>query len=238
MHKRVVESVCIMCVSIGILLLFPLCAYTQTSQNKTNDVINLGFRLGYNALSTANYEVYSGDTKLINDSYTNRTGYSLSGFLRINLDRFFLQPEIGWNVYKQTFSFSLPLDIENNWTAPYQLSKSTQAVAMNILVGYNLTKNDPFSFNLFIGPALKYNYYSKYESDNLVFKDFNTHYNTYGTMGFSFAISSFYADVRYEISIIDTDIDFGEISEAPEHFAPLLLRKNENILSFACGMFF
>ena len=118
------------------------------------------------------------------------------------------------------------------------LYQRNQTANVNILVGYSIIKNGPFRFNAYAGPSFKYNYTSKYKYSDSAFYDNGTHFYTYGIFGFSLNIANFYADVRYEISVNDTGIEFGKISSANENLKNIRIDKNENILNFSFGMVF
>lgn len=216
----------------------PLSCHGQNHSRPQQRPLNIGFKIGLNALSSTKYKAYTGDIDLINTSHKNEPGYSAQAFFRINLDHFFMQPEIEWNLYKQTFSFSTPTAIESGWTAPYVISHTTQSAGINILVGYSIIKNGPYVFNAYAGPSFKYGYYSKFEYPNHVFQSYGAHYNPYGIVGLSFSISKFFVDIRYEIGIMNTDIDFNDISSSPSEIKNVFINKNENVLIFSCGMFF
>ena len=200
--------------------------------------INVGFKAGLNAMSTTSYEAFLESTELANTSYVNKTGYTVNIFFRINLDRFFMQPEVEWNLYKQNFSFSTPASEEETWNTPYNILKNTQVASVNILVGYNIIKNGPYVFNAYAGPSFKYNYHSEFKYLNNKFRHYGSDYNSYGVLGFSFNILRFHVDVRYQIKILNKNTNFNDISSAPEELRNISVRKNENILGISCGMMF
>lgn len=200
--------------------------------------LNVGFKIGLNALSSTNFEAFLGDIPLTNSYQANKSGYGLNGFFRINLDHFFMQPEVEWNLYKQKYFFSLPSIGDDENEVNYSIKHRFQSGGINILVGYNIIKNGPYVFNAYIGPSFKYTYSSKYESPDNVFYNYNAKYNSFGIAGLSFSILKFFVDIRYEISITNTDIDFNEISNTPGIIKNLVFEKNENKLNFSCGVFF
>ncbi|MCC8145836.1 MAG: PorT family protein [Bacteroidales bacterium] len=199
--------------------------------------LNVGFKVGLNAISSTGFDVYS-EGELVNGSQTNKTGYNANAFFRINLDHFFMQPEFEWHLYKQDFSFSIPTGEDNAGSIPYDISQDLQTFNINILVGYSIIKNGPYVFNAYAGPSFKYNYYSKLDISDKVFRNTDAKYKSYGILGLSFSISKFFVDMRYEISIVNTDIDFSDYTNIPERLQNVCFKKNENILSFSCGMFF
>ncbi len=213
-----------------------LIAQEEVSRKNEYPVINWGVKVGLNALTSTHYRVYSGENRLDNTSITNKIGYQGSLFLRINLGNFFMQPEISWDYYRESCSFPAPfngnpaeiatLDIKNNYAG------------LNALAGYNIIKDGPYLFNGYIGSSFKYSYLRNYSVMGSEFKDLDKDYNINGIVGFSIHISKLYLDIRYEVSRPNTDIHFEKVEEAPGYLKDITIEKNENILTFSCGMMF
>jgi hypothetical protein len=191
-------------------------------------VLNWGFRLGLNALSNTSCNLYSKKTELTNKSLLNGSGYDVNTFLRINLGRVFMQPEFGWSLYKQKFSFSS----ENSNKL---FSMKTQAVKVNVLAGYYFTKNGPFLFSFICGSSFHYYFNTSF---NTSFQDKTPHFIPYGLAGFSINISKVYFDIRYGLSFFNTNINFDEITDKPASLEGISLNKKENVLNFSCGLIF
>ncbi|MDR0680986.1 MAG: outer membrane beta-barrel protein [Dysgonamonadaceae bacterium] len=191
-------------------------------------VLNFGFRLGLNALYNTNCNLYSEKTELTNKSFLNESGYDINTFLRINLDRIFMQPELEWSLYRQKISFSS----ENS---DKLFSMKTQAAKVNVLAGYYFTKNGPFLFSFICGSSFHYYFNTSF---NTSFQSKTPHFVPYGLAGFSINISNIYFDVRYGISFFNTNISFDEIPDIPESLKGISLDKKENILNFSCGLIF
>jgi hypothetical protein len=223
---------------ISILSLTGQMAYGQQYQKYNYRTFNWGFKLGLNALSVSHYKAYMEEVELPSESYQNKSGYDANLFFRINLEHFFMQPEVGLSLYNQDLSFSLPAG-ESGHVAT-GLSIKSRAAKVNVLVGYNVVKNGPFLFSVFIGPSLRYHFDTRFTTTLLdtEFRDTKPHYNTNGAAGFSINIAKVHFDVRYELSIFNTNIEFDKIADKPESFGGVSIHKNENILSFSCGMMF
>lgn len=195
-----------------------------------------GIRVAANAITSLDFEGYAGDVPLKEESYTNKVGFSLVGFMRIKLDQFFFQPEISWNTYRQQLSFLLP---QETYDASYDLSLSYYTANMTMLVGYNIIENGPYAFSPFLGASFKYNYKTDFKSNNFAkFSTNRSEYNYLGILGVSFCIDKVYFDFRYEFNFPGTDIEFGKINKAPEALKDVLISKNENVLSFSVGLIF
>jgi hypothetical protein len=228
-----------------ILLLFvflPVIVQKIHSQDKPHPdpVFNYGLGVGITAYSTNFYEVYNGAFELTSKSYKNRVGYSLNIFAKINWGRFFIQPEIARNSYEHDFFFNLT-DADNTYSNSINLSAESYSVNSNVLLGYNIVKNDPYILNISAGPSFKYIYKIKYKVNNQEYVVKNPqyiHYKYSGIVGFSIIISKFYFDIRYELNLPDTDIHLDEVPEIPELLQNIYVHKNENILSFSFGFMF
>ncbi|MCL1938428.1 MAG: PorT family protein [Candidatus Azobacteroides sp.] len=219
--------------------LFPVVQTVSGQADKNNHhAINIGLKAGLNALSLSHYKAYQGETELSNLSGKNKSGYGLNLFFRINLDRFFMQPEAEWSLYKQEISYDYP--VGDNYQSTH-LSIETQAAKINVLVGYNMTKSGPFLLNLVIGPSFRDNFKSRYGNTlwgNPVFQNTRPNYSTNGIMGITINIAKVHFDIRYEISFFNSNISFDEMSGRPDLLEGISIRKRENILSFSCGWMF
>ena len=198
---------------------------------------NLGVRFGLNAISITSYEAYKADEILPNSSYTNKNGYLTAVFARFNLDRIFLQPELAWNEYNRTCSFSLPLENSNSYHQPSDLNINSKSINTNFLVGYNIIRDHPFSFGLYIGSAFIGTYQANYSigTDELYNKsDLSLNYT--GILGVSINIHKIYFDLRFETSLPNANLNLSGIPDFPERFHDVRIKKTESILSFSCGI--
>jgi hypothetical protein len=237
MKKRVMQIRLLSFLSLfGIIFVTGQATYGQTFPNENYSAFNWGFRLGLNALSTAGCDWNSEKIKLVNGKYQNKSGYGFHTFFRINLRRFFMQPELGWNLYKQEISFSS----ENPDHEETKISLKNNVVDINVLAGYSITKREAFSLNFICGTSFQYCYNTHFTTftPSSKFQDGRPHFIPYGVIGFTIGISKSYFDIRYELNIIDTKIDFDGISNKPASLDKVSLRKSENILNFSCGLIF
>ena len=201
-------------------------------------VVNFGIRAGMNALSTNHYHLLLGESELENKSNENNIGYGFSGYARINLDNFFMQPEFSWNLYKQRFSFAMP-DEDVSVALLRNITAKSYTGTSAVLVGYNIVKDGPFLLSFIAGPSIKYNYKTDYSSRSEVnFTDKTVRYNYTGIVGFSVSISRAQFDIRYEFNMPHSNVVFNDISNAPELLKDISIKKNENILGFSCGLMF
>ena len=218
-----------------ILLIFLMTGNHVQAQSKR---INWGFKLGLNALSTTSYEAYSGEEILPNSSYVNKNGYLINAFVRFNLQSIFLQPEIAWNNYRRECSFALPAENTNGYLPATSFDLNSKAVNVNFLVGYNIVDDRPYLLGFFIGTSFIGTYKTNYSSNIDHFSNDKLRLNYAGILGFYINISNIHFDFRYEFNRPNTNLDFGEVSGSPYSYRSIVLEKNENILSFSCGLMF
>ncbi|MDR2682976.1 MAG: PorT family protein [Dysgonamonadaceae bacterium] len=210
----------------------------QEQYSFNRKTVNWGFKIGLNANAIMRLRGMQGEEELMNVSFRNKSGCDITGFFRVNLDRFFMQPEIGWSVLNKDILFSFPSN--ESYSQSNELSFHSRIVNANGLIGYNITKSGPFVFNVFTGTSLHYQYdthfsllYPKSEHRSMT-----PVYNAYGVVGFSMNISNVHFDIRYAISVFPSNLDFNTIADKPERLEGVSLQKSENILSFSCGVMF
>jgi hypothetical protein len=211
-------------------------SYSQSQENYEYPVINWGIKGGLNAISPNYYYPYNRGEEMENGAYDNRVGFFASGFIRINLGSFFMQPELVWNTYNQGLSFDLP---DEDMIRDTNLKLNYNTINLNMLIGYNIIKNGPFLINTYLGTSYKYNYRTDLSIDNKSnYSDTNPHYNYLGIIGLSLNISFAHFDIRYAMNLPDTDLNFNDFSNIPDPFKNVFIHKNENILSFSFGVMF
>ena len=209
-------------------------------KNFENKVFDIGFKIGLNALSTMNYEVYSEDVALDHGNWFNKYGYSAGLFGRINLGNYFMQPEIEWNHYRQECIFALPASPDlSSYQAPQSMEVNKNSANIYVLTGYNITRSGPYLINCYIGGAVRLNYKTEYKLHNYnSYLEQSLQYNYAGVIGSSLNIGVIHFDIRYQFNYPNTNLNLSDIKEIPESFHGIVLKKNENILSFSCGVMF
>jgi hypothetical protein len=203
-----------------------------------NKTLNIGIKAGLNALSSTHYEIYFDDVLLNGGDRTNKYGYLFNTFVRINLDRFFMQPEIEWDHYRQEFNFALPISLEENIYGREQtLEINENALNLCVLAGFHIVKTGPYIINCFLGGSIRTNYKTEYKfKSNFSSTEYNQRYNYTGIIGSSLNISIIHFDVRYHFNFPNTNM--SNINSLANDYQGISFRKNENILSFSCGAMF
>jgi len=197
---------------------------------------NWGIRLGLNAVSITSYEVYKND-EILPSSSINKNGYLVTTFARFNKNRIFLQPELAWNEYNRTCSFSLPHEDSNSYYHPTDLNINSKAVNANFLVGYNIVHDNPFLFGIYAGSALIGTYRTDYSigmEEPFINRVLSLNFT--GILGFSINISKIYFDLRLETSLPNANLKLNGIPDFPERYQDVRIKKTESILSFSCGI--
>ncbi|MDR1610332.1 MAG: PorT family protein [Candidatus Symbiothrix sp.] len=212
---------------------------TENYSSAQSKYLNYGFKIGLNALSTIKYDTYYAGDTTSGSFYTNKNGYLVGAFFRVNYSHLFLQPEVAWNYHQQTCGFMIPDKSNAGTYLPKALDINMDAVNTNLLLGYSIIKNKPFLFDVYIGTSLKWTYNIEYEiNEEHSYHGKSDFYCYAGVIGFSAGISKLYFDFRYELNQPNTNLDFRNIPDISEAYQGVFLEKNENILSFSVGMMF
>lgn len=223
-------------------------AFAQTEVN--SEVIlktfNWGFRVGFNARNSELYSIFEDGVKAENKNITNCVGFQSNIFGRINIENIFLQPEVGYNIVRESIQFNHPTPTSTEEillagkAQDITLNQHTQSLNSAMLLGYNIVKHDAYLFNVFLGPNFRYTFLNTFNKgkDN-EYKYKTPQYNLNLIAGISANISYFYFDFRYEINIPEKkDFSFEDDDSAPDYLKNIAIRKNENLLSFSIGMMF
>lgn len=223
---------------VFILGLFLFLFGTENQSVAQSDLLACGFKVGMNALSPTKYQTYyAGDST--SGTCTNKNGYLIGAFFRINYNRVFLQPEVIWNFHRQECGFMLPGTNAENVYLPKVLNINMDAVNTNLLTGYNMIRSKPYLCAVYLGTSLKWTYRIKYEiTEEHDYSGKSNFFCYAGVIGFSVSISNLYFDFRYEINQPNTNLDFSKILGISEPYQSVFFEKNENILSFSCGIMF
>ena len=197
---------------------------------------NWGVRVGLNATSIMNYEAYNYNEALPNSTYTNKNGFLIATFARCNIKNFFLQPEVAWNRYNRSCSFSVPNENISYYYPASVLNIESKSLNTNFLLGYHIVKDNPYLFGVYGGTALIGTYKTKYSIENEIYTKNNISLNYTGIFGFSINISKICFDIRYELCLPNSNMNLNGISNIPEKFQDIKIKKIESILSFSCGI--
>ena len=230
-----------------ILLLFMLMYNGTTAQIRDYSKVvqkdfNWGFRTGFTATNSNFYQIYQKDTE-IGGNIINQAGFQYTVFGRINLGKFFLQPDLGYYLIREKHHLNLPIidsNTQQELTRNVVLGKSSQSLNAAMLLGYNVVKSDAYIFNFYLGPNFRYNYVDKYEYNiNDSFDKRNPEHKLNLVAGVSANISYFHIDFKYEVNIpAKSNTSFSGMVDAPDYLKNISIQETKNILSFSLGMMF
>jgi len=215
-----------------------------TTRFISDKIFNWGIRAGLNAVVPSYYSITVNGEPTVDQSMVNEVGYSGGVFARVNLSSFFMQPEVSYFYIPEKLLFTIPDEALENLNMGIQIKNQSLSVAA--LLGYNIVKEGPFLFNIFMGPTAYYNFLTTYEVKNQpIFRTRETNYNNLKDVnykvsmitGISANISRLYFDFRLSIGIKSSILDFNAL-EAPEYLQGIVVTDNGNVLGFSCGIMF
>lgn len=203
--------------------------FSQTNNKGIIDKkINWGLRIGFN--SSFPSPAIEDDDGLVDASAINKVGYMAETFFRVNVNRFFLQPEFNISYLDEELVFR---------SDEYRESLNVDIFSSDLsaIVGYNAVKYDVFAFNILLGTKMKYLYRVKTNPvDYASVENDPGYYNLYITAGVGVTVHRMIFDFRYNIALMKNDINVqnSKIQELND----LRIYKRADILSFSVGIIF
>ncbi len=228
---------------------FSLSCFAQENSiaSTTNKKINYGIKGGFNSALYFIDEFKIKDIT-INESQNNyKVGYFGGMFMRINMKRHFIEPEISYHVSKNEISFDKKGSQHPDIAPDYATINSTiHAIELPVLYGYNFIKQGPYGMAFFIGPKMEYiwNKKSKLEFTNFDQKGANEKlypFNVDVVTGVGVNISNIFFDFRYEVGLrnISKSVTYIESNaDGTDQVANMIFKRKRNLLSFSLGMIF
>lgn len=232
------------------------CSFLSVGQSLAQDTrirngfyskkVNFGVNAGFNSSMFLISDFTIHDVSIEGYQNNYKVGYFGTAFLRVNLKRHYIQPELSYNVSKSEISFdklgSQHPDIEPD----YALIKAvTHSIDFPILYGYSLVKRPPYNLSFFVGPKLRYIVQSK---SNIRLKNFDqTEINedlypvvVNAVAGISVSISNVFFDFRYEQGLhnISKSINYNYTGTGRDGKSQLTLNRREQVISFSLGIIF
>ncbi len=143
------------------------------------------------------------DTDLSNIKENSENGMMLGAFARINLNKWYIQPEL--NYVKRKSSISQDVPMLGSVTADIE----TKSLDVPILLGYKLVKLPLFKLRAFAGPVASFNIDDKIKStvDDVIDADFKgAVWNA--KVGAGVDVWKLTLDVDYEFGLTDVSSEF------------------------------
>lgn len=216
-------------------------------ENINNKKVNFGFKAGFTSSMFLVSELKIKDVTIDEVQNNYRIGYFGAIFVRFNLNRHFIQPEVSYNVSKGEIMFD-KLGSQHPAIEPDYASVESilHSIDFPILYGYNIVKKGPYGMSVFGGPKLRYLWGKKNE---ITFTNFDQKgineklypFNVSIIVGVGINISSIYFDFRYEQGIgnISKSIVYDNInSDGSTGISNIIFRRRDSALNFSFGFIF
>ena len=208
---------------------------------------NIGIKAGFNAsmFLVSDFKIKDVTIDEIQNNY--KLVYYGALFMRINMKRHFIQPEISYNVSKCEITFdklgSHHPDIEPDYAS---VTSMIHSIDFPMLYGYNVVKEGPYGMSIFFGPKLRYIWGKKNE---ITFENFDQQgiserlrpLNLSFTLGVAVTISRIFFDFRYDIGLhnISRKVTYDDgVVEGDPPADEIRFHRRDNVLSFSFGVFF
>ena len=217
------------------------------ANSKTEQKINFGIKGGFTSslFLVSNLSINGAKVDEVQNNY--KIGHFSSIFMRINFRKYFLQPEISYNVNRCNITFYEPGQTSETTANPPSITSSIHSIDVPVLYGYNVVKSGIYSMAIFGGPKLRYIWNKKSE---ITFENFNIDnlheklypFNVSLTIGTAVTISRIFFDFRYDIGLHNISRKITEHNTAlTDDTAPqneLRFQRRDNVLSFSLGLIF
>lgn len=233
---------------LAVILLMCLTVHAQkTFRIPHEKKVNFGIKGGFNS-SMYFVDKFKIKDVTIDEIHNNyKIGYFGTLFMRINMKKHYIQPELSYNVSKSEIEFDKKGSQHPDIAPEYASIVSTiRTIELPVLYGYKFIKNGPYSMSFFIGPKIKYIWKekSKLEFSNFDQKGINEELyplNMSGVLGLEVSISNILFDFRYEVGLhnISKSVVYDNINESgQEQISNIVFNRRCNLLSFSLGFIF
>ena len=179
--------------------------------------VNFGIKAGFNSSMFMVSEFKIKDVTIDEVQNNYKIGYFGALFMRINMKKHFIQPEVSYNVL--------------------------HSIDFPVLYGYNVVKSGPYGMAIFAGPKLRYLWGKKNDITFTNFDQKGIHeklypFNISAVVGVGVSISRIFFDFRYEQGIgnISKSIIYDNInSDGSTGVSNIIFRRRDSALSFSLG---
>lgn len=229
------------------ILLLGISAQAQNFIHIEDKMFNFGAKVGFNSTLPVINSLKIDDVEAEDIRLQYKVGYQASVFCRINIDRFFIQPDLSWYRTEGEVRFSLPETTDTNGAESVikssdQLKLKSSSLEMPVMIGYYLVKEGPYALSMMVGPKFKYNYNLRYtthfsEVTNEYIND-NTPFGIGIATGLGVSIARLFFEFTYEFGINTIESDFRERSSQEPVGRKISIDKRTNMMSFSLGFLF
>lgn len=225
---------------IFLLALLVLLPYFVLGQGSNKLVFNYGIKTGFQAI-TYNSIDFAIEGYRFNDNtiQSNKIGYTLTPFIRLTKDNFYVQTEAVFGVTRYKFDFYETIGEKGVVPNETEYNLTTYCVQVPLLVGYDFINYSNYGMSVFTGPKIKFlltslcdQEFSHFQYENLS-EELNKRI-FYWEFGLGVRIYNVFFDIVYDYGFTRntsyiTDADTGEV------FAS---RRSDSALSFSIGFIF
>lgn len=205
---------------------------------------NFGAKVGFNSTFPIVNSLKIDDVEAENIRLQYKVGYQASMFCRINIDRFFIQPDLSWYRTEGDILFSLPETgaSSSNNAGDDQLRLKSSSLELPVMIGYYLVKEGPYALSMMVGPKFRYNYKLRYtthfsEVTNEYIND-NTPFGIGIATGLGVSIWRLFFEFSYEFGLNQIESDFKDKSSQLPVERTISIDKRTNMMSFSLGFLF
>lgn len=209
--------------------------------------VNFGVKAGFNSsmFLVSNFKIKDVTIDEIQNNY--ELGYFGAMFLRINMKKHFIQPEVSYNVSKCEITFDKSgaqhPDVEPDYASVKSIIHS---IDFPVLYGYNVVKQGPYGMAIFAGPKLRYIWGRQNE---ITFENFDQKgiderlypFNLSAVVGVGVSISRIFFDFRYEQGLhnISRSVTYDNINpDGSTGQSNIIFHRRDQVLSFSLGVIF
>ena len=224
------------------LLLVALSIHAQKLITIKDKAFNYGAKVGVNATFPIINSLTIDGVEAEDISLHYKVGYQASFFCRVNINRFFIQPDLTWSHKKGDILFSLPEATNTTYTPESdKIQMETSSLELPIMIGYYVVKEGPYALSLMVGPKMKYNYKSHYTtyfsdvSDKYINND--TPFGLGISTGVGVNIWRLFFEFTYEFGLNTVESDFKERTPSTTE-CNISIDKRTNMMNFSLGVLF
>ena len=227
--------------SIIAFLFLPLLLQAQGKSDKLH--INYGFKVGFHAATynTTIFEIdgYEYDDRIIQ---SNKIGYSVSPFIRLSKNRYYIQTEATMSISRHNFEFNETTykndeQLEGGSKPEYNLT--TYCTQVPLLFGYKFVDSGPYGMSFFTGPKAKFIFtgHDKQRFKHFKYTDLEESLRKivyYWELGFGVKISNICFDFVYDIGLNNNTNGIISKKSGEKFYS----KRSDNLLSFSLGIIF
>lgn len=230
-----------------LLSIFVIAVRAQSFIHIEDKAFNFGAKVGFNSTFPVVNSLTIDNIEAENIRLQYKVGYQASIFCRINIDRFFIQPDLSWSLTEGDILFTLPAEampnaLSNVIKGNDHLKLKSSSLDLPVMIGYYLVKEGPYALSVMAGPKFKYNYKVRYTTH---FSDITNEYINDSTpfgigvaTGLGVSIARLFFEFTYEFGINQIESDFKDKSSQQPVERTISIDKRTNMMNFSLGFLF